>query len=325
MAEKEKLSIKDLPGVGEATAEKLVDAGYRTVESIAVASVAELCDAAEIGDTVAKKIISAAKESADIGTFITGDKVQEQRSRIGLITTSSQKLDELLGGGIETQAVTEAFGEFGSGKTQLAHQLCVNVQLSPEFKGLDAKAIYIDTENTFRPQRISDMAIGAGIDPAKVLQNIYYMRSFNTDVQLLAVEKAEELVEKERIKLVVVDSLTSHFRAEYQGRGKLADRQQKLNRHLQALLRICTMHDLAVYVTNQVQSAPDIFFGDPTRPIGGHVVAHLVTTRLYFRKSRAPNRIARIYDSPNLPEGETVFQITEQGIRDAVEKAKVSK
>jgi len=325
MAQEEIKTIKDLPGVGEATAEKLVEAGYRSVESIAVASVAELCEAAEIGEIVAKKIISAAKESSDIGTFITGDKVQEQRSRIGLITTGSQKFDELLGGGIETQAVTEAFGEFGSGKTQLAHQLCVNVQRSPEFKGLDGKAIFIDTENTFRPQRISDMAIGAGIDPAKALQNIYYMRSFNTDVQLLAVDKAEELLEKEPIKLIVVDSLTSHFRAEYQGRGKLADRQQKLNRHLQALLRICTMHDLAVYVTNQVQSTPDIFFGDPTRPIGGHVVAHLVTTRLYFRKARAPNRIARIYDSPNLPEGEAVFQITEQGIKDAAEKTKGSK
>jgi DNA repair protein RadA len=325
MAQKAVKTIQDLPGVGEATAEKLMDAGYRTIESIAVASTTELCEAAEIGENIAKKIIAAAKESADVGTFITGDKVLEQRNKIGLIKTGSQKFNELLGGGVETQSITEAFGEFGSGKTQLAHQLCVNVQLPEGSGGLDGKAIYIDTENTFRPQRIADMSIGSGLDPQKVLQNIYYMRSFNTDVQLLAVDKAEELAEKEKIKLIVLDSLTSHFRAEYQGRGRLADRQQKLNRHMQALMRIATMHDLSVFVTNQVQSTPDIFFGDPTKPVGGHVVAHLATTRIYLRKSRAPNRIARIYDSPNLPEGETVFQITEQGIRDSVEKVKGSK
>jgi DNA repair protein RadA len=200
--------------------------------------------------------------------------------------------------------------------TQLAHQLCVNVQLPPEQKGLSAKAIYIDTENTFRPQRIRDMAIGVGLDPAETLKNIYYIRSYNTDQQLLIADKCEEMVERENIKLIIVDSLTAHFRAEFAGRGTLADRQQKLNRHLMTLHRIADIHDLAVVVTNQVQARPDVFFGDPTRPIGGHIVAHSATTRVYLRKSKPPKRIARIFDSPNLPEREAVFSITEQGIRD---------
>jgi len=316
LAEEVKRTIESLPGVGEATAEKLREAGYRTIESIAVASIAELHEAAEIGEGQVKKIIAAAREIAEFGVFITADKVLERREKVGLITTNSEQLDTLLGGGIETQAVTEVFGEFGSGKTQLAHQLCVNVQLPPEQKGLGGKAIYIDTENTFRPERIRDMAIGLNLDPMKTLQNVLYIRSYNTDQQILIAEKAEEKIEEENVHLLVIDSLTSHFRAEYVGRGSLADRQQKLNRHLLTLHRIADLQDLAVFVTNQVMARPDIFFGDPTRPIGGHVLAHSATTRVYLRKSKGGKRIARIFDSPNLPEAEAVFMISAQGITD---------
>jgi len=316
LAEESKRTLESLPGVGEATAQKLREAGYNAIESLAVATVAELREAAEIGEVQAKKIISAAREAAEIGLFVTADKVLERREKIGLITTGSPQLDDLLGGGVETQAVTEVFGEFGSGKTQLAHQLCVNVQLPLEQKGLEAKAIYVDTENTFRPERIRDMALGMGLDPVKVLQNIYYIRSYNTDQQLLIAEKAEKMVDEENVRLILIDSLTAHFRAEFTGRGMLADRQQKLNRHLMTLHRIADLHDLAIFVTNQVMARPDIFFGDPTRPIGGHVLAHSATTRIYLRKSKPPKRIARIFDSPNLPEREVVFTVTEQGIRD---------
>lgn len=316
MSEVTKKTIENLPGVGEATAEKLREAGYRTIESIAAATVAELREAAELGEAQAKKIIAAAREAADFCSFVTADKVMEKRQKVGLITTGSASLDDLLGGGVETQAVTEAFGEFGSGKTQLAHQLCVNVQLPREQKGLEGKAIFIDTENTFRPERIRDMSLGVGLDPVKVLQNIYYVRSYNTDQQILIAEKAEEVVERENIRLIVVDSVTAQFRAEFTGRETLALRQQKLNRHLMTLHRIADLHDLAVFVTNQVQARPDIFFGDPTKPIGGHILAHSATTRIYLRKSKEQRRIARIFDSPNLPEREAVFRITEQGIKD---------
>ncbi|MGC8817098.1 MAG: DNA repair and recombination protein RadA [Candidatus Hadarchaeum sp.] len=316
MSEVSKKTIENLPGVGEATAEKLREAGYRTIESIAAATVAELREAAELGEAQAKKIIAAAREAADFCSFVTADKVLEKREKVGLITTGSTALDDLLGGGVETQAVTEAFGEFGSGKTQLAHQLCVNVQLPREQKGLEAKAIFIDTENTFRPERIRDMSLGVGLDPVRALQNIYYVRSYNTDQQILIAEKAEEIVERENIRLIVVDSVTAHFRAEFTGRETLALRQQKLNRHLMTLHRIADLHDLAVFVTNQVQARPDVFFGDPTKPIGGHILAHSATTRIYLRKSKEQRRIARIFDSPNLPEREAVFRITEQGIKD---------
>jgi len=316
LAEEVKRSVESLPGVGEATAEKLREAGYVTVESLAVATVAELREAAEIGESQAKKIIAAARRTSEIGAFLTADKVLERRKTVGWITTGSKQLDSLLGGGIETRAVTEVFGEFGSGKSQLAHQLCVNVQLPKEKGGLGGRAVYIDTENTFRPERIMNMAVGLELDPEVVLKNILVARSYNTDQQLLIAEKAEELIEREGVRFMAIDSLTSHFRAEFVGRGTLADRQQKLARHLLVLHRIADLLDIAVFVTNQVQARPDLFFGDPTRPIGGHILGHSATTRVYLRKSKGGRRIARVVDSPNLPEGESIFMITESGIRD---------
>jgi DNA repair protein RadA len=309
-------NIEDLPGIGPKTAEKLREGGYKTVEKIAVASPRDLSELAEIGETIAAKIIEAAKEMAEVGGFITAEELAEKRESLGHITTGSKDLDELLGGGIETQAITEVFGEFGSGKSQLGHQLCVNVQLPPERGGLNAGAIFIDTENTFRPQRIIQMAQGLELDPSEVLKTIRVARAFNSSHQILLVEKSEELLRQGDIKLLVVDSLTAAFRAEYIGRGTLAERQQLLNKHLRMLHELADLYDVAVFVTNQVSARPDAFFGDPTKPIGGHVLGHSATMRVYLRKSKKGQRIARLVDSPNLPEGEAIFVVTEEGIVD---------
>lgn len=309
-------TIEDLPGVGPATAEKLREAGYDTLEAIAVASPLELKEVAGLSEGAALKIIQAAREAANIGTFVRADEYLEKRLTIGRITTSSKSLDKLLGGGIETQAITEVFGQFGSGKTQLAHQLCVNVQLPPEEGGLGRGAIYIDTENTFRPERIEQIAEARGLDPKEVLRNIYVSRAFNSNHQMLLVQKAEELIKENKIGLLVVDSLMAHFRSEYIGRGSLAERQQKLGKHLADLHRLADLYDMAVFVTNQVQSQPDAFFGDPTKPIGGHILAHSSTVRIYLRKGKSGKRIARMIDAPHLPEGEAAFRITEKGIED---------
>lgn len=308
--------IENLPGVGPATAEKLREAGYGDLLTIAVSSPKELAEAADIGESTAAKIILAARKFADIGDFETGDVIFEKRTRQRHLVTGSKSLDELLGGGLETQAITEFFGEFGSGKTQLAHQLCVIVQLPEEKGGLDGHAFYIDTENTFRPERIIQMATALDIDPQEALKKIHVARAFNSSHQILLVEKVKELSKEVPAKLLVVDSLTAHFRAEYVGRGALADRQQKLNKHLHDLLRWSDINDGVVCVTNQVSAKPDALFGDPTRPIGGHIVGHTATYRVYLRKSKGEKRIARLIDSPHLPEGEAVFSITRDGIRD---------
>ncbi|MCD4841924.1 MAG: DNA repair and recombination protein RadA [Methanosarcinales archaeon] len=319
--------IEDLPGVGPATAEKLREAGFNSIEAIAVASPADLSVTAEVGEATAAKIIIAARSAADVGGFETGDRVLERRKLVGKLTTGCEAFDELMGGGIETQAITEFYGEFGCGKTQITHHLAVNVQLPEEHGGLDGSVIMIDTENTFRPERIAQMVGGTShrtgeeLDPEEILNNIHVARAYNSNHQILLAESATQLAEELKdsgkpVRMLIVDSLTAHFRAEYVGRGTLADRQQKLNKHMHELLKFGDLFNAAIVVTNQVMSKPDAFFGDPTKPIGGHIVGHTATFRLYLRKSKGEKRIARLVDSPCLPEGEAVFSVTTEGLAD---------
>ncbi|HWG90232.1 MAG TPA: DNA repair and recombination protein RadA [Candidatus Thermoplasmatota archaeon] len=312
----DKQDITNLPGVGPATAEKLKDAGYTDLMSIAVASPSDLAESCDIGEAVAVKIIAAARQMADVGGFETGDVILERRQQVGKLTTGSKAFDELLGGGVETQSITEFYGEFGCGKTQFMHQLAVNVQRPKDEGGLEGECIWIDTENTFRPERITQMAEALDMDPEEVLSKIHVARAFNSHHQMLLVDKAMELAKTRPVRLLVVDSLTAHFRAEYVGRGTLADRQGKLNTFMHAILRFGDLNNAAVAVTNQVHAKPDAFFGDPTRPVGGHIVGHTATFRIYLRKSKGNKRISRLIDSPYLPEGEAIISVTEEGIRD---------
>jgi DNA repair protein RadA len=313
---KPEIALEDLPGIGPTIAEKLRESGYTDLMELAVASPGDVAEAAEIGTAVAQKIIGEARRKADVGGFESGTTLLERRKKLGRITAGAKALDELLGGGVETQAITEFSGEFGTGKTQLAHQIAVNVQLPSDQGGLSGEVVYIDTESTFRPERIVDMAKGVGIDPAETLGHIHVARAYNSNHQMLLVQKAQELAREKPIRLLVVDSLTAHFRSEYVGRAELAPRQQLLNKHLHELLRFADMYNASIVVTNQVSARPDVLFGDPTRPIGGNIVAHAATYRIYLRKSKPPRRIARLIDSPNLPEGEAVFSLTTEGIRE---------
>ncbi|MBU0532733.1 DNA repair and recombination protein RadA [Candidatus Micrarchaeota archaeon] len=307
--------LEDLPGVGEVTAEKLRAAGYGEFSAIAAAEPHDLAETAGMGVESAKKAIAAAKTMVEIG-FETADEVYEKRKNIAKITTGSKAFDELLGGGVETMAITEMYGKFSSGKTQVGFQLAVNVQKSVEEGGLDGGVLFVDSECTFRPERIVQVAEAQGLDPTEVLRKIHVARAENSDHQIILIEKAEEVIQKNNIRLIVVDSLTSQFRADYLGRGALGERQQKLNKHVHMLQKMAEKYNLAVYVTNQVMDNPGILFGDPTTPIGGHVLAHMSTYRLYVRKSKDDKRIARLVDSPNLPEGEAVFRVTPKGIGD---------
>ncbi len=316
MASKKEPVLEDIPGVGVKIAEKLREIGYTDMMTIATTSPTELASIAEIGEGQATKIINAVRQMQNIG-FETADIILQRKLAAHKITTGSKNLDTLLGGGIETQAITEVYGQFASGKSQLSFQLAVNVQLPIEKGGLGKNCLFIDTENTFSPNRIVQIARGLKLEPEKILRNIFVARAYNTEHQVLLVEKAIEEIESKNIGLIIVDSLTSHFRADFVGRGELAPRQQKLNKHLHALQRLADAHNLAVYVTNQVMARPDVLFGDPTAPVGGHVLAHQATYRLYFRKGREGTKIAKLMDAANLPEGECVFKITENGIIDA--------
>jgi len=315
MAKEKKIeNIEDLPGVGPAIADKLMEAGYKELMSIAAASPGEFKDLG-MGEGTAKKMIGAAQEALDMG-FESGTEVMRKRAEVGKLTTGSAELNKLLGGGIESQAITEFYGKFSAGKTQLTHQLSVTVQLPKEKGGLEGKALFIDTEGTFRPERIVQMAKGLGLDPEEALANIKVGKAYNSDHQMILAEKAEELIKDENIKIIIVDSLMGHFRSEYVGRGTLADRQQKLNRHLAHLMKVADTYNVPVIITNQVMASPGILFGDPTEPIGGHVLAHKSTFRVYLRKGKGEKRVAKLVDSPHLPDAECIFSVSEDGIRD---------
>ncbi|MFW9989568.1 MAG: DNA repair and recombination protein RadA [Candidatus Odinarchaeota archaeon] len=309
-------AVKKLPGVGEATLNKLIKAGFSSLESIAFTPPSIIQDSSGLGEKTTSKLIKASMEKLNIG-FKSAEDVWEHRKNISRITTGSQELDDLLGGGIETGSVIEFFGEFRTGKTQIMHQLCVNVQLPKEKGGIGGKALYIDTEGTFRPERIIQMAEALDLDHKEVLKNIVFGRAYNSDHQIVLIKEAANLIKEKNIKLIIVDSLIGHFRSEYIGRGTLATRQQTINSHLHDLLRLCDIYaDLAVVVTNQVQAKPDVFYGNPIQAAGGNVVAHGSTIRVYLRKGKGEQRIAKIVDAPNLPEGDALFSITENGISD---------
>ncbi len=309
----EKITIQDLPGVGAATAEKLESAGYRDLMAIAVSTIGELVEAAGVSEAVARKMINAARDSMKMG-FESGIDVLKKRESVSKIDTGSESFNNLMGGGFETSAITECFGEFGSGKTQIGHLLAVNVLKNDP----TATVVFIDTENTFRPERIKQFAQGAEVDAEDILNRIMVARAYNSDHQMLLAEKIDSLITEQHknVRLVVVDSLTSHFRAEFIGRGTLAERQQKLNRHMHTLAKIANSHNLCVYVTNQVMAKPDQFFGDPTTSIGGHIVAHASTFRIYLRKGKKGTRVAKLIDAPNLADGECCFEVLESGLRD---------
>ncbi len=307
-------TLEDL-GIGSNTIKKLREVGLNTIESLGMATVKEV-EQVGINKKTAKALINKARLKMPF-QFIRGDELVKMRQMILKLTTGSKMVDNLLKGGIESQAITEFYGEYGSGKSQICHQLCVNVQLPAEKGGLNGAALYIDTENTFRTERIFDMAKNVGLDPEETIKNIIYAEAFTSDHQMFLLENADKIIKENNIKLIVVDSLTAHFRSEYLGREMLQERQQKLNKHMHMLIRLSRAFNAVAVVTNQVMSKPDVFFGDAVHPVGGHIVAHTSHTRIFLRKSaRGPVRIARIVSSPHLAEGEGVFKITERGIED---------
>jgi DNA repair protein RadA len=310
--------LEDLPGVGPATAQKLRELGFNTVESIATAAIKEL-EPAGISEKKALDVIRAARSTMSL-TFMRADELMKIRQNVMRLTTGSKAIDEILAGGLETQTITEFYGEYGSGKSQLCHQMCVNAQLPTEHGGLNGAALYIDTENTFRTERIIQMAQHMSLNPEDVIKKILFAEAYTSDHQMFLLENADKIIKENNVRLIVIDSLTAHFRSEYLGREMLAERQQKLNKHMHRLIRLARAFNAVAIVTNQVMAKPDVFFGDSIHPVGGHIVAHTSHTRVYLRKSsRGPLRIARLVSSPYLPEGERVFKITENGVEDLSE------
>lgn len=305
-----------MQGVSSETIKKLAGVGITTLEALAVTPARQLVELTDMGLDTAKKCTKLALDR--VSGFRSAYEYLGINQGKPRISTGSKELDAILGGGIETGAITELSGSFGGGKTQLCYTLAVNVQAEP----LKAKAAVIDTENTFIADRLMQVARERGLDTKAVMDNVLVAKSYNSDHLQTLINGLPDLLTRENIKLVIVDSVIGHLRSEYVGRGTLADRQQKLNGMLSTLMRYAQAFDVAVVVTNQIEAKPDAFFKDPNTPTGGNIMAHAGTQRIYLRKGKDNLRIAKLIDSPNLPEAEARFLITEKGIEDAPEETK---
>ncbi|MGH9913055.1 MAG: DNA repair and recombination protein RadA [Nitrososphaeraceae archaeon] len=320
------LELKDIEGIGPTTAKKLKEAGIVSVLELAVTSADQL--ALDIGcskDTAATYIMESQRLLRQSHVlekeFVSAKSLLEKRKSILRCSTGSKSLDELLIGGIETQALTEFYGEFGSGKSQVCFTLCAMAKQTITEGGLDGGVIYIDTEGTFRPERLNQIARARGFDPMLVLKNVAICKVYNSSHLELIIKDLGRYINEFNAKLVIIDSIISLHRAEYLGRGTLAERQQRLNAILHKLIRLAEMFNIAIVITNQVQSSPDMFFGDPTKATGGNIVAHTSTYRIYLRKS-GENRIAKMVDSPYHPYSDIRFTVNERGVDDLEETAK---
>jgi DNA repair protein RadA len=317
------LEIHDIEGIGPTTTKKLKEAGIVSVMDLAVASAEELAiDINSSKESAATFVIGAQKLLRDSKViekeFLTADVALEKRKSMLRCSTGSKSLDELLLGGIETQAVTEFYGEFGSGKSQICHTLCATARQPTGSGGLDSSVIYIDTEGTFRPERAEQIAKARGLDHMQVLRSVSVCKVYNSSHLELIVKDLGRYINEFKARLVIIDSIISLHRAEFAGRGTLADRQQRLNGMLHRLVRLAEIFNIAIVITNQVQSSPDTFFGDPTKAAGGNILAHSSTYRVYLRKS-GETRVARMMDSPYHPYSDTRFTLNEKGTDDIEE------
>jgi DNA repair protein RadA len=323
------LEIQDVEGIGPITAKKLGDAGIISVMDLAVKTPEQLAvDINSSKDTAATFILAAQKLLRESNVlekeFVTADFVLEKRKSMLRCSTGSKFLDELLLGGVETQAVTEFYGEFGSGKSQICHTLCATATRSIKEKGLDGNVIYIDTEGTFRPERLQQIAESRGLVPLEVLKKVSVCKVYNSSHLELIIKDLGGYINKFSAKLIVIDSIVSLHRAEFTGRGTLADRQQKLNSILHKLVRVAEIFNVVIVITNQVLSSPDSYFGDPTKAAGGNIIGHTSTYRIYLRKS-GENRVAKMIDSPYHPYSDVRFAINQKGIDDLEDDTKREK
>ncbi|XP_035224824.1 meiotic recombination protein DMC1/LIM15 homolog isoform X3 [Stegodyphus dumicola] len=310
-------------GINVADIKKLKTSGICTIKGLQMTTKKKLNAIKGLSEGKVDKIKEAATK-IDSNVFMTALEASQRRKQVFRISTGSTELDKLLGGGIESMAITEVFGEFRTGKTQLSHTLCVTCQLPGANNYSGGKAMFIDTENTFRPDRLKTIADRFNLDHEAVLSNVLYVRAFTSEHQMEILDLVAMKFHEEGgvYKLLVIDSVMALFRVDYSGRGELADRQQKLAQMLSKLQKMSEEYNVAIFITNQMTSDPGAamsFQADPKKPIGGHILAHASTTRVALRKGRGEIRIAKIYDSPDLPENEATFAITAGGIADSKE------
>lgn len=306
-------------GINKNDIDKLKEAGYTTIESLSYGLKKAICELKGISEQKYEKIQKAVNDIlGDKLCFVPSNKFLEKRKNLTFITTGSNELDNLLKGGIESYSLTELSGEFRTGKTQLCMTLCVTCQLPKKEGGGAGKALFIDTEGTFRPERLIPIAKRYNLDPQEVINNVYYARAMNHEHQYKLLVQASIIMAKMPFSLLIVDSATHLYRTEFNGRGELSNRQIHLAKFLRGCQKLADIYGIAVVITNQVVAVCDGagFGGNDKKPIGGHIMAHAPQTRLALKKGAKDNRICKVIDSPLVQEAEAGYSINEDGIKD---------
>jgi len=324
MSGSDNFALEDCPWLDETTTEALRRVGIVSARDIVAWGPRKIRRLTELDWTACEKVCRQALELVVVNrsksAFQTAESVYAERKSSGMISTGCNSLDYLLGGGIEIGAVTELYGAGGVGKTQLCYTLAVTVQLPPSKGGLEGCCLYIDSEGTFRPERIAQIARSKSFDPEQVLEKIKVSRAYNSaHLQLLVDEIGSTICQMpeagQKVKLIIVDSIIGLFRAEYKGREELSERQQTICELLHQLQKLADVYGIAVVITNQIQTCPDSYFGETIKAAGGNVVAHGSTYRIFLKYS-GKNRIARMVDSPCHPEREVLFTLSDSGVID---------
>ncbi|KAJ7675400.1 Rad51-domain-containing protein [Mycena rosella] len=290
---------------------KLKAAAINTVSGVNMTTRRHLLKIKGMSEAKVEKIKEAAHKILG-SSFATGVEVQDKRKKVILISTGSKSVDGILG----------VYGEFRTGKTQLAHTMSVVAQLPPDLGGASGKVAYIDTEGTFRPDRIKSIADRFGVDGNMALENILYARAFNSEHQMELINECSlRFAEDKDFKLLIVDSIMALFRTDYRACTIVRNLSHSLT-PLDALkiTKLSEEYNIAILLTNQVQSDPGATMtfvaGGALKPIGGHILSHASATRMFLRKGRAEERVAKLVDSPDRPESEASYKLDEGGWAD---------
>lgn len=312
------MTVNDVKGVGAKTGEKLEDNGITDIKALAMTSEDVLVEDIGLGEGTAKKILSNAREQLKThGTgFTRGDTMDENQKQLDKITTGSDKFDSILGGGVPCEYITEFYGENSSGKSQTMMSLAVNVQLPKEEGGLDKGAIIIDTESAVLTERIEEIAKAKGLDSDEVLENMYIAQTIDSNDLADKVKQAKNLCSQEDIGLIIIDSISSHYRAEFNGRDELGERQDAIGEVIKDLKELIRTKGVAVAYTNQVYHNPGGGYGDNTIAWGGNIIGHNSTFRVYLQDRMSKGWNAKLMDSPGLAQQDVYFDIDEQGVKD---------
>jgi DNA repair protein RadA len=319
------VTMNEIPDITSDVIGKLKKLNIDSVYQLAVQNPIEL--ASEYEDTSlnvesASKLIANARKiliENDVLTseFSTADEALENRNKLTRYVIGSENFDKFLNGGFETQAITELVGEFGSGKSQICHTICVAANQLIE-NSQSGNIIFIDSENTFRAARVHQIAEQRGLDPLPILEKIFHCTVYSSEHLESVIGDLDRSIEQYNAKIVIIDSIISLHRAEFSGRGTLAERQQRLGKMLNKLRRYADIYNIAVVITNQVVSSPDASHPgfDQMKAAGGNIMGHGSTYRIFLKKS-GKNRTAIMEDSPSHAYQRVKFSISENGIQDA--------